>query len=135
MKRIVKKISTIALTVIAMLTVFTVHPSSIASESFSTTMVYAEPEEVKVEDKDKGSGSSSSGSSGSTEGDTAFNNIVNFFATWIGRIGLLVAFVGSIMFGLAIKNNDAEQKQNGLLTLASGFVVAALCKSLDLFGL
>ena len=65
----------------------------------------------------------------------AFNSVVGFFATWIGRIGLVVAFVGGVMFALAIKNDDAEAKTRGLMTLASGFVVFALTLSLDLFGI
>lgn len=63
-----------------------------------------------------------------------FNNIISFFAQWIGRIGLVVGFVGAIMFGLAIKNDDAEAKTRGLMTLASGFVVYAITLALDLFG-
>jgi hypothetical protein len=39
------------------------------------------------------------------------------------------------MFGLAIKNNDAEQKQSGLLTMVAGFVVAAVCGAADMFNL
>lgn len=76
------------------------------------------------------------GEGGSTvDGEAAFNNVIGFFATWIGRIGLVVAFVGGIMFALAIKNDDAEAKTRGLMTLASGFVVFALTLSLDLFGI
>ncbi len=67
--------------------------------------------------------------------DAAFNNIIGFFATWIGRIGLVVAFVGAIMFGLAIKNDDADAKTRGLMTLVSGIVVFAVTKALDMFGL
>lgn len=67
--------------------------------------------------------------------DAMFNNTVNFFATWIGRIGLVVALVGAVMFGLAIKNDDADGKTRGLMTLVSGIVVFAVTKSLDLFGL
>lgn len=67
--------------------------------------------------------------------DTAFNNVVGFFATWIGRIGLVVAFVGAVLFGLAIKNDDADGKTRGLMTLVSGFVVFAVTKALDMFGL
>lgn len=67
--------------------------------------------------------------------DAAFNNVIGFFADWIGRIGLVVAFVGAIMFGLAIKNDDADGKTRGLMTLVSGFVVFAITKVLDLFGL
>ena len=62
-----------------------------------------------------------------------FNSVIEFFATWIGRIGLVVGFVGAIMFGLAIKNDDAEAKTRGLMTLASGFVVFAVTQALSLF--
>jgi hypothetical protein len=72
---------------------------------------------------------------GSVDGEAAFNEVVGFFATWLGRVGLVVAFVGGIMFALAIKNDDAEAKTRGLMTLASGFVVFALTLSLDLFGI
>lgn len=67
--------------------------------------------------------------------DAMFNNTVGFFATWIGRIGLVVAFIGAVMFGLAIKNDDADGKTRGLMTLISGIVVFAVTKALDLFGL
>lgn len=72
---------------------------------------------------------------GVVDGEAAFNEVVGFFATWIGRIGLVVAFVGGVMFALAIKNDDAEAKTRGLMTLASGFVVFALTLSLNLFGI
>ncbi len=72
---------------------------------------------------------------GGVDGEAAFNEVVGFFATWLGRVGLVVAFVGGIMFALAIKNDDAEAKTRGLMTLASGFVVFALTLSLDLFGI
>ncbi len=74
-------------------------------------------------------------SGGVVDGEAAFNEVVGFFATWIGRIGLVVAFVGGVMFALAIKNDDAEAKTRGLMTLASGFVVFALTLSLELFGI
>lgn len=76
------------------------------------------------------------GEGGNTvDGEAAFNSVIGFFATWIGRIGLVVAFVGGVMFALAIKNDDAEAKTRGLMTLTSGFVVFALTLSLDLFGI
>lgn len=67
--------------------------------------------------------------------DGAYQNIINFFIKWFRRIGVLVAFVGGIMFALAIKNNDAEQKQQGLMTLVAGFAVAALCVGASMFNL
>lgn len=75
----------------------------------------------------------SGGGSISNEGDTAFFALVGFFCTWIGRIGLLVAFVGGTMFGFAMKNDEADQKQRGLMTLAAGFIVFALTRSMNLF--
>lgn len=68
-------------------------------------------------------------------GKDEFNALISFFALWIGRIGLVVAFVGGIMFALSIKNEDSEQKTRGIMTFASGFVVFALSKSLNLFGI
>ena len=70
----------------------------------------------------------------SNAGEEQFNQLINFFATWIGRIGLVVAFVGAIMFGLAVKNEDAEAKTRGLMTMVSGIIVFAVTKSLNLFG-
>ena len=78
---------------------------------------------------------SGGGGGGTVDGEAAFNEVIGFFADWIGRIGLVVAFVGGIMFALAIKNDDAEAKTRGLMTLASGFVVFALTLSLSLFGI
>lgn len=68
-------------------------------------------------------------------GEEQFNKVIKLFADWIGRIGLVVTFVGAIMFALSIKNDDAEAKTRGLMTLASGIVVFAVTKSLDLFGI
>ena len=67
--------------------------------------------------------------------EAAYKSTIEFFITWIRRIGMMVAFVGAIMFALAIKNNDAEQKQAGLITMIAGFIVAALCAASDMFNL
>lgn len=75
------------------------------------------------------------GNSGSAGADNSYQNVVTFFVTWIRRIGALVALVGAVMFGLAIKNNDAEQKQSGLLTMVAGFVVVAITAAVDMFDL
>lgn len=68
-----------------------------------------------------------------TVGSDQFYSVINFFGTWIGRIGLVVGFVGAVMFGLAIKNDDADAKTRGLMTLASGFVVFAITKAISFF--
>ncbi len=77
--------------------------------------------------------SSGGGGGGGNAGEAQFNTVIEFFATWIGRIGLVVGFIGAIMFALAIKNDDAEAKTRGLMTLASGFVVFAVTAALDMF--
>lgn len=69
----------------------------------------------------------------SDAGVDEFNEVITWFATWIGRIGLIVGFVGAVMFGLAIKNDDADAKTRGLMTMASGFVVFAVSKAIDMF--
>lgn len=66
--------------------------------------------------------------------EAAWSDTIDFFTKWIKRAALAVALLGGVMFGFAIKNNDAEQKQSGLLTMVAGFVVAALCQGADMFG-
>jgi len=72
---------------------------------------------------------------GGNDAESTYQSVIGFFITWLTRIGMLVALVGGIMFGLAIKSNDAEQKQAGLLTLVAGFIVAAICGAADMFNL
>lgn len=72
---------------------------------------------------------------GAVGSEAAYQSTIKFFITWIRRIGMMVAFVGAIMFALAIKNNDAEQKQAGLITMIAGFIVAALCAASAMFDL
>lgn len=74
-------------------------------------------------------------SGGGDDGEQMFNEIIGWFAKWIGRIGLVVGFIGAVMFGLAIKNEDSDAKTRGLMTMASGFVVYAITKALHLFGI
>ena len=78
---------------------------------------------------------SSSVPSAADDPDAMFDQVIIFFASWIGRIGLVVAFVGAVMFGLSIKNEDAEAKTRGLMTMVSGFVVFAVTRMLNLFGI
>ncbi|MBE6873195.1 MAG: hypothetical protein E7493_04735 [Ruminococcus albus] len=70
-----------------------------------------------------------------TTGDDTYQTVINFFVKWIKRVGFLVAFVGAIMFALAIKNSDADQKEKGILTMVAGFIVAAICIGVDMFDL
>lgn len=61
--------------------------------------------------------------------------VINVIATWLGRIGLIVAFFGAIQLALGFKNDDADGKVRGMKTLASGFLVFGITQSLSLFGL
>ena len=72
---------------------------------------------------------------GGGSADSSFTTVINFFVKWIGRIGGVVAFVGAVMFALAIKNNDAEQKQSALLTMIAGFVAAAVAGASSMFNM
>ena len=84
-------------------------------------------------DDGDGDGDGDGGTSSATSSDSAFQTVVGFFVKWMRRVGALVGFIGAIMFGLAIKNNDADQKQNGLTTLVAGFVVWAICQAVHMF--
>lgn len=68
-------------------------------------------------------------------GTEQFDQIIKWIATWVGRVGLAVAFFGGIQTAFAFKNDDADTKAKGLKTLASGFMVFALSNSLSLFGI
>ena len=43
-----------------------------------------------------------------TTDTTAIDTIVDFFASWITKIGLVVAFFGGCQVGFAFKNDDIE---------------------------
>ena len=131
MKKMMKKISAIAVMTLAMLSIFAFKPAFISDIPGCKDFTYI----ASAEDVEDGDGDADGGGAAGGEGTEAFNDVVDFFATWLGRVGALVAFVGGIMFALAIKNNDAEQKQSGLLTLVAGFVVVAICNVKIIFGL
>ena len=75
------------------------------------------------------------GNGGGNTADSSFKTVIEFFVKWIGRIGGVVAFVGAVMFALAIKNNDAEAKQSALLTMIAGFVAAAVAAASNMFNM
>ena len=129
MKKFFKKLSTIAVMTLAMLSVFAFKPVYQSfDDDFDLCLTVAAEDGADVAPQQP--------AGAETTGDTTFTSIVDFFGKWLGRAGLLVAFVGGIMFAFAVKNNDAEQKQNALLTLIAGFMVAAICSQrATLFGI
>ncbi|WP_433946997.1 hypothetical protein [Paenibacillus sp. SN-8-1] len=81
---------------------------------FSATSVYAAP---------------------ASAGMDKFDSIIGVIATWLGRIGLVVAFFGAVQLALGFKQDDADGKVRGMKTLAAGFLVFGITQSLSLFGL
>lgn len=73
--------------------------------------------------------------SGSATADSAYQSVINFFLVWIRRVGALVALIGGIMFGLAVKANDPDQKERGILTMVAGFIVFAIALGANMFDL
>lgn len=69
----------------------------------------------------------------STDADLEFQSIMNFIGSWTGRVGALAAFIGAIMFGLAIRSNEASLKVSGLKTIAAGGIVMSVSALLSTF--
>ena len=66
-------------------------------------------------------------------GKGQFDSLIDFFATWIGRIGGVIALVGAVMFGLAFKSEDPDGKQRGITTMVSGIIVFAISLAAGFF--
>ena len=67
--------------------------------------------------------------------DDAYKGVIEFIVKWLKRAGLLVGFFGGAMILWAMKQEDADGKQRGVLTLIAGFGVAALCQGVAMFHL
>ena len=66
-----------------------------------------------------------------TNDSASFDTVVSFIVTWVKRIGGVIGFIGAVQFGMAYRNDDADSKTRGLMTLASGFIVIAICIAYD----
>lgn len=62
-----------------------------------------------------------------------FASIMNFIGDWTRRVGALGLFIGAIMFGFAIKDNNATSKVTALKTFVAGAVIAAVSVLLPTF--
>lgn len=101
----------------------------------SLANTYEEPVIQQLGNTQGGGGQGGGATSGSTAADTAYKNVMTFILTWIRRLGAAVAIFGAVMLGLALKKDDADQKENGIKTMIAGFVVWAICGAVSLFDL
>ena len=60
-------------------------------------------------------------------------NGLNFFSTWIARMGGIIAFVGALKFALSVKNDDAKEQLQSLLIMVSGFMIVSAVRDLSIF--
>ena len=62
-----------------------------------------------------------------------FKSIMDFIGSWARRVGALGMLLGAVMFGLAIKDNNAGGKVSGLKTLSAGAIAVSVSSILSLF--
>jgi len=70
---------------------------------------------------------------GAAGADAEFTAIMTFIGGWVGRVGALTLFIGSIMFGFSVKDNNAAVKVTALKTIAAGAIVSAIAVILPQF--
>lgn len=66
------------------------------------------------------------GSYTSAQADIAFNSLMTFASKWVKRVGRFGVLIGAIMFGIAVKENNATTKVNAVRALAVGSMVTAI---------
>jgi len=60
------------------------------------------------------------------DGETQFNNVLEWILGWIGKIGIVIAVWGAVQVGLSFSTEDAGQRRKGILELISGLMVMAI---------
>lgn len=63
----------------------------------------------------------------------AATDALDFFSTWILRIGGIIAFIGALKFALSIKNDDSKETLQALLIMVSGFMIVSAMNDLSIF--
>lgn len=60
------------------------------------------------------------------DGETQFNNTVDWILKWIGRIGIVVGLWGLSQIAMSFSTEDAGQRRKGILELISGLMLMAI---------
>jgi hypothetical protein len=68
-----------------------------------------------------------------TDSETIFQNLLLFIGTWTRRVGAAGTLVGAVMFGFAVKDNNAVGKVAALKTFAAGAIVVSVSGILHTF--
>ena len=68
-----------------------------------------------------------------TDSETIFQNLLLFIGTWTRRVGAAGTLVGAVMFGFAVKDNNAVGKVAALKTFAAGAIVVSVSEILHTF--
>lgn len=58
---------------------------------------------------------------------------LEFFETWIARIGGIIAFIGAVKFALSMKDDDSKEQLHAILTMISGFMIVSAVRNLSVF--
>lgn len=58
---------------------------------------------------------------------------IEFFATWLIRLGGLIAFIGAVKLALSIKDDNAKEQLLAILVMVSGFMIKAAVSDLNIF--
>jgi hypothetical protein len=69
------------------------------------------------------------------DGTALLDNLFKFIATWIGRIGGLVAFLGAIQFAFGWVQHNPDARLQGLTMIMAGFMTVGITKVPQLFGM
>lgn len=65
--------------------------------------------------------------------EAEFKAILSFIGKWTGRVGALGLLIGAVIFGLAIRENNASSKIAGAQAMATGGIIVALAGILPTF--
>lgn len=60
---------------------------------------------------------------------------ITFICDWLVKIGAVSAMIGGVIFAMSWMRDDADGKGRALLVLMAGFMIIAIGKAPDIFGL